>query len=124
MIINNLVGNELFDNAKSIQRILGPEKDAFNRYNELLEAAQLYGKNKLILIALGMTATVLAYDLAKLGFWTIDIGHIDIEYEWFLRGAKDKIALEGKYVNEVLGGNIVIEEAPREYWNEVIMSVE
>lgn len=32
---------------------------------------------RLILIALGMTATVLAYDLSKAGFWAIDIGHID-----------------------------------------------
>ena len=62
-------------------------------------AARKYGRNKLILVALGQTATVLSYDLAKLGYWAIDIGHVDIEYEWFLRGAKDKLPVAGKYVN-------------------------
>ena len=38
--------------------------------------------------------------MAKAGYWAIDIGHVDVEYEWFLRGAKDKIQIEGKYVNE------------------------
>ena len=50
-------------------------------------------KNKLILIALGPTATILAYDLYKLGYRAIDIGHIDIEYEWFLRKANTKIPI-------------------------------
>ena len=45
---------------------------------------QKLSKNKLILIALGPTATVLSYDLYKLGYHVIDIGHADIEYEWFL----------------------------------------
>ena len=49
---------------------------------------------------MGQTATALAYDLAKEGFWAIDIGHLDIEYEWFLRKAKDKIKIAGKHVNE------------------------
>ena len=57
-------------------------------------------RSRLILLALGQTATVLAYDLAKEGFWAIDIGHVDVEYEWFLRGAKDKIKIAGKYVQE------------------------
>ena len=58
-------------------------------------------KNKLILIALGPTATILAYDLYKLGYLAIDIGHIDIEYEWFLRKANTKIPIKNKYVNEI-----------------------
>ena len=58
-------------------------------------------KNKLILIALGPTATILAYDLYKLGYRAIDIGHIDIEYEWFLRKANTKIPIKNKYVNEI-----------------------
>ena len=38
-----------------------------------------------MLIALGPTATILAYDLAEKGVQALDVGHIDIEYEWFLR---------------------------------------
>ena len=83
-----------------MKRILCPAKDAFERYVDIMCAARKYGSNKLILVALGQTATVLSYDLAKLGYWAIDIGHVDIEYEWFLRGAKDKLPIAGKYVNE------------------------
>lgn len=33
-----------------------------------------------------------------------DIGHIDNEYEWMLMGAKRKVSIPGKNVDEV-GGN-------------------
>ena len=97
------VNNDLFIHARSLKRILCPAKDAFERYVDIMCAARKYGSNKLILVALGQTATVLSYDLAKLGYWAIDIGHVDIEYEWFLRGAKDKLPVAGKYVNEAKG---------------------
>lgn len=95
------IGNNLFDNMNSIQRIICPVTNAFNRYNEILNTVKTkITKNRLILIALGPTATILAYDLYKLGYQAIDVGHIDIEYEWFLKKAKKKIAINNKYVNE------------------------
>lgn len=95
------IGNDFFDNMNSIQRVLCPIKNAFNRYSEIMNTIKnKVSKNKLILIALGPTATVLAYDLYKLGYQTIDIGHADIEYEWFLSKAKRKISIKNKYVNE------------------------
>ena len=54
-----------------------------------------------------MTATVLAYDLAKLGYWAIDLGHLDLEYEWFLSGKTERFAVKGKFTNEVTDGNLV-----------------
>lgn len=117
------VGNDLFAGAKSIQRILGPAQNAYDKYDELLKAAQQYGNDKLILVALGMTATVMAYDLAKDGYWAIDIGHIDVEYEWFLRGATKKVAIEGKFVNEAPGGRIVSGDATPEYWQQIICHI-
>lgn len=100
------VGNDLFDNAKSIQRFLLPATNAFKKYDEILATVKQLPKDKLYLIALGHTATVLAYDLSKLGFWAIDIGHVDIEYEWMRMGVKEKIAIPNKYVNEVVDGRI------------------
>ena len=95
------IGNNLFANMNSIQRIICPVKNAFNRYYEIINTVKSkVDKNKLILIALGPTATILAYDLYKLGYQAIDVGHIDIEYEWFLRKANRKIAIKNKYVNE------------------------
>ncbi len=94
------VNNDLFDNMRSIQRVIAPAKDAYTKYDEIMKWARKLGEEKLILIALGQTATALAYDLAREGFWAIDIGHLDVEYEWFLRKAKDKIKINGKHVNE------------------------
>lgn len=94
------VNNDLFSNVRSLQRILAPAEDAFLKYEKILEKVREYGRNRLILLALGQTATVLAYDLAEEGFWAIDIGHVDVEYEWYLRGARDKIKIAGKYVQE------------------------
>jgi len=74
------VGNDLFDNSKSIKRILCPAKNAFNVINKIInEVINKIERKTLILLALGPTATILAYDLYKLGYQVIDIGHIDIE---------------------------------------------
>lgn len=98
------VGNDLFANALSIKRIICPNKNAFVKYDKILKKTiEFAQKDNLILIALGPTATVLAYDLHLKGFQSIDIGHIDIEYEWFLKGALRKVAVEGKNLNEVSG---------------------
>ncbi|HFR3241219.1 TPA: GT-D fold domain-containing glycosyltransferase [Streptococcus suis] len=97
------VGNDLLINAKSVSRIIAPKENAFEKYLDILTTAQKFQKDVLFLIALGPTATILVFDLVKLGFQAIDIGHLDIEYEWFLRQSSDKVAIEGKYVNEVGG---------------------
>lgn len=97
------IGNDLFDNVRSVRRILAPIANAFERYDELLNAARDYENDTLILIALGPTATVMAADLCLAGYQAIDIGHLDIEYEWFLKKVDHKVPVEGKYVNEAGG---------------------
>lgn len=105
------VGNDLFDNAKSIKRILCPPENAFDYYNKILsKSLELeYDNNSLYLIALGPTATILAYDLFKNGRQAIDIGHVDIEYEWCKMKSKRKVPLKHKYVNESANGKNVSE---------------
>lgn len=100
------VGNDLFDNTESIERILCPVKDAFALYDTILDSIIEKCDTKLILLALGHTATVLAFDLAKRGYWAIDIGHVDIEYEWYRMKANKKVAIPNKYVNEVSAGRL------------------
>ena len=116
------VGNDLFESAKSIERILCPAKNAWFEYDEILKlATERISKDKLVLLALGPTATVLAYDLDKIGYQAVDIGHVDIEYEWFLMGAKDKVALKNKYVNEAKDGEIDEDKLNDEtYENQII----
>ena len=117
------VGNDLFANAKSIRRVICPSKEAFDRYDDIYNAVLDLAKDSLVLIALGPTATVLAADLSKKDIWAIDIGHVDIEYEWFLRNAKEKIKIEGKHVNEAKGGRIVSECNDEKYLSEIICKI-
>lgn len=101
------VGNDLFEGCNSIRRVLCPKTNAFARYDEILQQTlALAEPNTLIILALGHTATVLAYDLSKAGYQALDLGHIDVEYEWYRMGAKGKVAIPGKYVNEVSAGRI------------------
>lgn len=116
------VGNDLFDGVRSIRRILCPPRDAFDRYDDILAEALKLEKEALYLIALGPTATVLAYDLFKSGRQAIDVGHVDIEYEWWRIGAKRKVKLERKYVNEAPDGSQVA-DGGEQYRKQIVASL-
>lgn len=116
-------GNDLFKNANSISRIICPSKNAFNKYDEILDAVKKVDKDKLILIALGPTATVLAYDLHLLDYQALDIGHLDIEYEWFLRKVNEKVPIENKYVNEIMEGRITEAKNDSDYLNQILVKI-
>ncbi len=117
------VGNDLYDNSKSLRRILAPSENAYSKYNEILDAIKKEAKKEdLIMIALGPTATVLAYDLYKLGYQAIDIGHLDIEYEWMLKGVIWKENVDNKYVNET-EQRIVGDSNDKKYLSEIVCKV-
>ena len=98
------VGNDLFDNCTSIKRILVPSKNAYDRYDDVLQCAlNNIDKDNLVLIATGPSAGVFAYDLAMNGYQAVDIGHVDVEYEWFLKGTGNREPLDNKYTNEIPG---------------------
>ena len=93
--------NDLLKNAKSIRRIICPNKNAYDYYEDIINAVKKnYKEGDLVLLALGPTATVLAYDLSSDGIQSLDLGHFDIEYEWYLAGAINKIPVKNKHVNE------------------------
>lgn len=98
----NGYNNDLFDGAKNIKRIICPDYNCFEVYdkiyNAIIETAKL---EDLILITLGPTATVLAYDLACKGFQAIDLGQLDNEYEWYLRKSQMMEAIPGKTVSDL-----------------------
>lgn len=118
------VGNDLFDNAKSIERIICPAEDAFEKYEEIFQTILKINKDKMVLLALGPTATVLAYDLYKMNYRAIDIGHVDVEYEWYLMKATEKVKIDTRYVTEVKGGreNIQDIQDPK-YESEIISKI-
>ncbi|MGV3461104.1 MAG: GT-D fold domain-containing glycosyltransferase [Flavobacterium sp.] len=115
------VGNDFFSKATKVERVLAPMHHAFSKYDTLFEEALKHDKSKLILVALGPTATALSFDLAKEGYQAVDIGNADIEYEWYLRGATTKIKIEGKYTSEVIGGRNVADVEDPTYLSQIIV---
>lgn len=118
---HNGVENDLFDGAASIERIICPPYNAFNVYDQIIEECRKVSKDKLILISLGSTAKVLAADLFESGYRVIDIGNLDMEYEWYLRKAEDKPKIEK---HQIIG-----EEANRKagytgYLQQIIVNIE
>jgi len=78
------LSHPIFQNIKSFDEVLGPARNAWSEYDKI----QMDVINKackiddpLIIISLGPTATVLAYDLSNLGFQSLDIGHITNVYD-------------------------------------------
>ncbi|MCT0162160.1 GT-D fold domain-containing glycosyltransferase [Lactiplantibacillus pentosus] len=123
------IGNDLFSGSESVQRILCPEINAWSVYEEIKSTTVSYAQtldNPLIIIALGPTATVLAYDLSETGIQALDLGHIDIEYEWMKKHYLKKHAIPGKYVNEAPteGGRLVSADIQSDtYHSEILVRI-
>ena len=94
------------------------------RYDQIRDEVLRRYQDELVLIALGPTATILAADFAEHGIQAIDIGHVDIEYEWFLQRAKNKTAVAGKYTNEVVDGRNVSACYEEEYLLQIVARIE
>lgn len=115
------VGNDLFENSKCVKRILAPNLSAFDYFDVLMGKVNFYDKNEwLVLLALGPTATVMAYELAKEGYQAIDIGNIDTEYEWYKMGALNKVPIRNKYVHEAGGYNGDQQYVNQEYESQIV----
>lgn len=96
------VGNDLLSSAYRIRRILCPAEHAFTSYNKIRSAIHTHvSKDTLLLLSLGPTAKILGLELFQLGYRVIDIGHIDMEYEMFLRNEPLLKKVPHKYFNEI-----------------------
>lgn len=117
------VGNDLFDNAKSIKRIICPSKNAYSKLREIESKIQYFKENRLILLMLGPTAKIAIADLVNIKNQMIDIGHLDSEYEWFLRGDLTKTKIPNKHTAEFnLDNNIVFNKDP-EYERQIVAKI-
>lgn len=91
---HNGVGNDLLDTADSIERIICPPSDAYSAIPAILEACVVYGKDRLFLLSVGVAAKFLAVELFQQGYRVLDIGNLDLEYEWYLMRADGKCTLK------------------------------
>lgn len=114
------VGNDLLSGAKSIRRILGPEKNAFDRYDVILDRARREKDVDVVILAMGPAAKILTYELSMLGFWCLDLGHLDVEYEWFKMKALTKTNINNKYVNESSKKFISNGEVDEDYKKQIV----
>ena len=117
--------NDLFQLAKSVRRILCPDMNAYDSYEKIVHVVKQHvEKNDLVLISLGATATILAYDLAICGIQAIDFGQLDNEYEWYVMQASDRTVIEGKSVSELSWYKIPqIEMKDDEYNKQIVATV-
>lgn len=124
------VGNDLFQNVGNLIRIEAPAVNAFSRYDDILSAARTEAakhpdsRNLLFIIALGATACLLASDLCQDGYQALDLGHIDLEYEWFLNGSGHRCIVPTKYNNECYGGDQVQDVQDETYFSQIVASIE
>lgn len=116
--------NDLFFGAGRIQRLIAPARNAYSVYQEILSCVrQAVSPDDLVLISLGPTATVLAYDLAMAGIQALDIGQLDNEYEWYLRGAAGRVEIPGKCVAELGKYHRVQEVEDETYQNQIVARI-
>lgn len=80
------IDNNIFANAKSIEYQYAPSLNAFEEYANILQSSQQIDKKRLVIIILGPTAKVLAYDMSQLGYRALDLGHIAKAYDWYIKG--------------------------------------
>lgn len=123
-VTRNGYGNDLFQNTKSIRRLLAPNENAWTYYAQIRQyILEHIDKNILVLISLGPAATVMAYDLTYDGYQAIDIGHLDNEYEWFLKNCTERMNISYKYVSEVPQGDVVDNIHDTDYEAQVLIKI-
>ena len=82
-----VMDSRLFDNIKSYKFIYVQPQNAYDEYDKVLQSCAKCKKNTLFFISAGPTATVLAYDLAKMGYQALDMGHLPNCYAEYLNEA-------------------------------------
>ena len=98
--------DRLFRKDQIIKVIETKAVDAFSDYDNIMNQIvndENITKDCIIVASLGLTATVLAYDLSKLGYRCIDIGNITNAYKYFMKEmpAADDLRLSGDFVDGV-----------------------
>ena len=80
-------------------------------------------QDALYLVALGPAAKPLVVSLMHSGRRAIDVGHLDVEYEWYLRAAQKKTSIPGKAVNEVGSQSMNAVDESDPYQGQIIARV-
>ncbi len=101
------IGNDLLSGINNVKRIIGPKHEGYSKADEIINYVITLPKPDIVLVALGPAAKYITFKLHNMGYRVIDIGNLDIEYEWYLRKVDQRIIIPGKYTSEVKGGRDV-----------------
>ena len=71
--------SDILKNAGRVDRYITHNRDAYSYYEKIFNTITQHSKDTLVLLSLGPTATVLAWDLSLEGYQALDLGHL-----WFL----------------------------------------
>lgn len=112
---HNGVGNDLFDTAGSIERIICPPSDAYGAIPAIMDACMKYEKDRLFVLSVGVAAKFLTVELFRRGYRALDIGNMDLEYEWYVRQSPGKMRIEkheviGEEANRAAGYTAYLEQ--------------
>lgn len=75
----------IYDNAKQIDYFFCPNKHAWKEYDKIIKSCKKYDKKTIIILMCGPTGKVLASDLTKEGYRSLDLGHIAKAYDYYCR---------------------------------------
>lgn len=73
----------IFENASNINYIYGPNKNSFDKYDEISEKIKHINKDNILCFALGPCGKKLAYDFYKKGYRVLDLGHLIKNYDFY-----------------------------------------
>ena len=118
---HNGVGNDLFDTARSVERIIGPASDAYGKLDEIIACCMEYPKDRLFVVSLGVAAKFFTERMFLEGYRVLDIGHLDMEYEWYLKKAEHKETIPK---HDVVGQSANEEKGYWEYLGQIKRIIE
>lgn len=86
----------LFNNIAEADMLVTKGKSSFDQYDNIIEQIKTYGKDWLLFLSLGPTATVLAYELSDLGYQALDMGHLP---NCYLQAINERKSPEAEIIN-------------------------
>ena len=88
----------IFDNSEKIDYLYIPNKNAYSNYDDIYSSITKYTKNTIIILMAGPCAKLLVEDLSNQNYFTLDLGHLMKDYDWY----KKNIVRDSKNINKFM----------------------
>lgn len=82
---------DIFELAKEKIYIYAPIKNAYDKYKDILNSCLNNSSEYIIVLMVGPTSKLLAYDLTKNGYTAWDFGHLAEDYDAYKKGIEKNI---------------------------------